>query len=125
MSRELSKYEIRPSSRLRKPAEGCWLSNMVAVRDSRGEWGYCYIKFAPAFLEKVGKTLPRGVSAHDPAGVRLVFYPHTGVWLIQAIYLKDPETQYLLWKTRNRPLWYNFHTRALKHGNSTRNPALG
>lgn len=87
----------------RKPMLVDGLSNTVIVYED-GEPRFCYVVFDPCFVAVVGKELPRGVSANDPAFVQVLFDRWQGKWVISACYVSDWE-QRVLWMADEKPSW--------------------
>lgn len=97
---EPKKFNIRSA---RKPREGA-LSGVVVVRDLQGA-GYSYIQFSDALESAVGKVMPRGVSAYDPAYLRAVELPGGVGWRIYAQYLHSSTRRFLWSVNGGKPEW--------------------
>lgn len=106
MGRELKKYELRAT---KKPARSDLVSTTVAIRGEDNSRYYCYISFSQAFVEAVGRALPRGVTIYEPAYL-FVDCTKAGfdVW---ACYATDTE-KVKMWSVpaeRGAPAWLNFY----------------
>ncbi len=119
LSGERKKFGLRTA---RKAAFVDGLSNVVVVYDGDSP-KYCYIAFDHSFVDVIGTHLPRGVSAHDPAFIHVVFDHGRGEWVISACYVSSWELR-TLWKTDSKPSWLKELKRVQKH-DRTPNQARG
>lgn len=119
MGRELKKYGIRST---RKPARNAFVATTIHVVDENGLAGYCYISFADALVEAIGKVLPRGVAEFDPAYIYVEYDTRRRVWKINAQYLLSSDSA-LLWESGDRPTWLKLITNhGVQNGSDTQKP---
>jgi hypothetical protein len=96
--KEAKRYDLRPA---RTPQKDPRLSGVVSVLSTAGS-KISFIHFNEAFVEAVGKELPKGVSPDNPAFIRVM---QSGkAWKVFAMYLKSNEGC-LLWESEQIPAW--------------------
>lgn len=81
------------------------LSNTVLYPE---ESSHCYVSFDTKLVQAVGKTLPRGVSAKDPAFLYVVMDKQRQVWVVYAQYVESAgstQNGYAMWESATRPAW--------------------
>lgn len=105
MSRELKKYRLRYSPR---PLGYVELQSTVVITTNSAECYYCYVAFSDDLVMAVGKKLPQGVSAKNPA---CLYVHYDGVrYHVYAKYLSYPGAKVPLWiHEGGQPTWLRFH----------------
>lgn len=78
----LKRFGIR---RIRKPQIQGGLHSTVPLPCG----GYADIGFTFALVKRAGQVLPRGISAHDPAFMRLLRGADEGTWVLYVEYFSD------------------------------------
>ena len=105
MRGELKKYQLRATNRASRQT---LLASTVRVKRPDGAVGYCYINFSDEFETFVGKSLQFGISAERPAFIEVNFKEGAG-YEVFARYVRDPNVAALLWVSKDKPEWLNFH----------------
>ena len=95
----MNRFAIR---RIRKPAIVSGLASTVVVNGN----GFVEIAFNEKLLAFVGKTLPRGVCADDPAFMSVTFDKEQSTYVVSVQYVASGQ-RFKLWIMAEKPKWLN------------------
>ena len=108
-------FELRPANR---PVQHPALSGVVHIADEVGGW--CLIHFSQRFIERLGLSLPYGLTADKPAALRLTRCPLLRIWCLSCFYLDGSNSVDLHWFD-SLPLWCGriYRDKKIARGKST------
>lgn len=106
MSREYKHYEIRP---VRNEFRAPGMSGLVSFVDAHGQGELYTVAFSDSFVKAVGKVLPRGVSANDPAFI-YVLQAADGTCSVYVSYIFEQRRAHLMWKADSKPSWLKYRS---------------